>query len=350
MAFREILNRLLGRVDAGEDKRPTSVIYNTLAPCASEFEMLDIQIDQVEANTFIDEANMEGTLRLRTNRGIPAPVATKARVKGVFNVAVPIGSRFTRNTLTFEVINNITGFEYTLEAVEAGAASNNSVGTIIPVSTIAGLNSAQITEVLVPGEDIPNLATLKQEYKDSFQGRSFAGNKAAYREFTNAIAGVGGSKAVRSTGPSVPISVTIIASDFNVPSSTLVSEVQAAIDPPANQGQGDGIAPIGHVVTVQAVSETTINITTDITWAPTFNEANSKTIIEGIIDAYYLELKQGWAATAGNGLIVRISGLESAILQSERVTDIQNTQLNGAASNISLATNNIPKRGDLIVT
>ena len=40
--------------------------------------------------------------------------------------------------------------------------------------------------------------------------------------------------------------------------------MQTAIDPVQNQGQGLGIAPIGHVVTVQGVTETAVNITTKL--------------------------------------------------------------------------------------
>ncbi|MGI6318487.1 MAG: baseplate J/gp47 family protein [Dethiobacteria bacterium] len=44
-----------------------------------------------------------------------------------------------------------------------------------------------------------------------------------------------------------------------------MDEVQTAVDPEQNQGQGYGIAPIGHVVTVVGVEEVEINVEPQIT-------------------------------------------------------------------------------------
>ena len=45
----------------------------------------------------------------------------------------------------------------------------------------------------------------------------------------------------------------------------MIEKVQTLIDPVQNQGEGRGIAPIGHVVTVEGVKEISITIASQIT-------------------------------------------------------------------------------------
>ena len=53
--------------------------------------------------------------------------------------------------------------------------------------------------------------------------------------------------------------IIIITSEFSVPSDVLVNTVQTALDPEIS-GEGDGIAPIGHVVNVKGVQGHRIDI------------------------------------------------------------------------------------------
>ena len=66
------------------------------------------------------------------------------------------------------------------------------------------------------------------------------------------------------------------------------------------------------------------------------------------INKYLLELKKMWENE--NNIIVRISQVESKILNIEDVLDISNTTLNNGTSNIELTANQIPILGDLEVS
>lgn len=57
-----------------------------------------------------------------------------------------------------------------------------------------------------------------------------------------------------------------INSSFGQPSAELITAVQEQIDPVAYAGQGAGIAPIDHVVTIAGVTTTAVNIATTITY------------------------------------------------------------------------------------
>jgi uncharacterized phage protein gp47/JayE len=121
--------------------------------------------------------------------------------------------------------------------------------------------------------------------------------------------------------------------------------VQTAVDPIQNQGQGIGIAPIGHVVTVAGVSATTVNISTTITYAGGWDWVALEPHARATIDAYLLELSKSWADTSN--LIVRISQIETRILDLPGVIDITGTTINGFATNLMLDTDSIPVRGAL---
>ncbi|MNN60838.1 Baseplate J-like protein [compost metagenome] len=135
----------------------------------------------------------------------------------------------------------------------------------------------------------------------------------------------------------------MIASDFEAPSSTLVAEVQNTIDPTAGSGQGIGLAPIGHVVTIEGTANFTINISASITLAANTTLGQVQQDIEDVISSYLLQLRQSWAGESV--LNVRISQIESRILTVMGVVDVSNTQLNGTSANVVLSEVQIPKLG-----
>ena len=59
--------------------------------------------------------------------------------------------------------------------------------------------------------------------------------------------------------------------------------------------QGLGIAPIGHVVTVQGVTETAVNITTNITYQEDWNWSAIEGYGKAAIDQYFTDLSAQWA-------------------------------------------------------
>ena len=128
-----------------------------------------------------------------------------------------------------------------------------------------------------------------------------------------------------------------------MPSSELIQEVQTAIDPVQNHGEGLGLAPIGHVVTVEGITETVINIETEITYDEGWSWEDIESTTNDVIDSYFNELSKSWADNSN--IIVRISQIETRLLDIEGVIDIQNTKLNSQTKNITLEENSIPKRG-----
>ena len=180
------------------------------------------------------------------------------------------------------------------------------MGNMIPIDYIDRLATAELTEVLIPGEDEEETENLRRRYFASFDEKSFGGNMTDYLEKANAIPGVGRTKVTRvwngdiSPSDMIPsetvkswyenvittlegetadwlssvyiaasekklttggtILLTILDSNFELASDALINTVQDTIDPIENMGEGYGCAPIGHVVTVKSAEGVVINI------------------------------------------------------------------------------------------
>ena len=97
------------------------------------------------------------------------------------------------------------------------------------------------------------------------------------------------------------------------------------------------------MVKVASAEPVQMFITTTVTFEEGYNWSNTKTAIQDAVNAYLLELRQGWADSTT--IIVRISQVETRILGVKGVLDISNTTINGKASNMTLTQYEIPVLG-----
>jgi uncharacterized phage protein gp47/JayE len=342
---KEILERMLEQVPSNVDKRTGSLIYNALMPAAAEMKQMYIELDVILDETFAEQASRDNLIKRCAERGIAPLQATAAVFKGVFNIDIPIGSRFTAGQYVVVAEEKITTGEYRMEAEAPGSDINSALGQLIPVEYIDGLTSAELTELLIPGSDEEDTEVLRARYFDSFGVQSFGGNVADYKTRVNALPGVGGCKPKRTPAGGGTVSVVILDSTYGVPSSTLIDEVQSAIDPVVNAGEGLGIAPIGHVVTVTGVTTLVIDIGLTITFAPGWDWPTLEPYAIDEIDAYFLDLKQAWQDEANT--IVRTSQIASRLLDLAGVVDVTAVTINGGTTNVVLDPDEIPERGSV---
>lgn len=345
VTYEVILQRMLDRVSNNVDKRESSPIYNALAPAAVELQLMYIEFDIILQETFGDTASREYLIRRVKERGITPYEATYALLKGEFtpsNVDIQIGSRFSLNDLNYYVKSKIADGEYQVECEEVGVKGNQYFGDMIPIEYIDGLETAQLTELLIPGEDEEDTEDLRVRYFSSFETKPYGGNKKDYIEKTNAIAGVGSTKVTPIWDGGGTVKLTILNSEFSKASSILIDTVQEEIDP-TKDGHGLGIAPIGHVVDVVTAEEIAVNVSSTITFDDGYSFVTLKSQIESVISAYLLELRKDWANQTS--LIVRTAQLETRILGIQGIIDIAETKINGTAANLILSEYQIPMMG-----
>lgn len=235
--------------------------------------------------------------------------------------------------------------EYRMACETAGNVGNLESGDLIPIEYIEGLAFARLGEVLIPGEDEEETEAFRKRYFASLDSQAFGGNIRDYIDKTIALPGVGGVKVYPVWDGGGTVRLVIIDAQHQAPSDTLVDEVQTALDPEQNQGVGMGIAPIGHVVTVEGVTNTVIDVALTLTYAEGWGWADVKGYAEAAIDEYLHELAGGWADE--DAVIVRVSYIETRLLALPGIVDITGTTLNGVAGNVTLGADSIPIRGEV---
>lgn len=351
ITYEDLLEQKLAGVSPALDKREgTSLIYNATAANTIEIiQMLDTLRNQIDL-VFADTAPREYLIRRAAERGDKPLDATRARLKGVFNRNVNIGERFSLEELNYVVTQKITDFEYVLESETVGEVGNLYLGTLIPINYIDGLTSAELVEVLVPGEDEEDTEVFRERYFDNYDSTAFGGNRKDYKDRVRPLPGVGGVKVYRAWNGGGTVKLVIIDSQFKVPTQSLVNEVQEKVDPLYAQGEGVGLAPMDHIVTVFPVEGMAIDVVLNIAYQTDWTWQDIEANVHTVIDNYFTELAKEWAGANSyeedhTGLVVRISQIETRILGVPGVVDIANTQLNGGTSNIVLSPEAIPKRG-----
>lgn len=345
MTFENIMSRMLDRLNDDLDKREGSVIWDALAPAALELEQAYIFLDYILLEGFADTADLEFLVRRCAERGITQKAATKAIVKGVFtptNIDLT-GQRFNLGKLNYAIKEAVTGEagSWYLEC-EAYGMQGNQTGNLIPIDYIPGLETCVVSEVSIPGTDEEDVEALRSRYFLSLKTKAFGGNKADYLNNTNAVNGVGASKVIPIWNGAGTVKVLVLDSNYDKASSALVNLVQETLDP-TQEASGDGLAPIGHVVTVVAPDETTVNITTTLDFDTGYSWLNLQTAINKAVSDYLLELRKNWADSSS--LTVRISQIESALLAITGIVDVTGTKINGNASNLTVVNTSIPVIG-----
>lgn len=390
--YEAILERMLNRVPGKLDKRPSSLIYDTHSSTSIELQNLYAELESLIQNSYGDTAAREFLVLIAKDRGLSPEPATKAVLKGEFtptDIDVT-GKRFNIGEVNYTVLEQSAPGQYQVQCEKEGEIGNQHFGTMIPMEYIDGLKTAQLTEILVPGEEEEDTESFRRRYLNSFNEQSFGGNRSAYLEAVRKINGVGDLKVTRlwnrdirpaemipgekvtewynaiidGLDPEIAawlsgvytvayerkltvggtVLITIVNSlDYGEASETLVKNVQQELDPEEEAGEGYGLAPIGHVVRVKSAEAVKVEIKSEVTFGDGYGWENTKTAIEEAVGSYLLELRKEWAGQTS--IILRISQIETRILSVRGVLDISGTTINGQADNLMLTQYQIPVLG-----
>lgn len=350
--YEAILERMLDTIPDTIDKREGSIMYDALAPAAIELAQMYIELKYSIDLVFVDTAPGEYLDRLCKQIGITRKKATPAIKQAQFFdennnlIDIQIGSRFTCEDFYWKVIQKISTGIYQIQCETFGIVGNNVTGNLIPVDYIDKLGTATLTELLIPGENEENDDTLRERYLSSSNNMAFAGNVQDYKEKTKAINGVGAVKVVPIWNGGGTVKLIILDSNYNKASKTLLDSVQQAICPSVSDA-GFGLAPIGHKVTVETPEETEINVKTKVTLSSTEKLEETTNLIKIALEKYISGLRKEWEDSTS--LIVRISQVESTILNVNGVLDIEDTTINLQTKNIEVLQDNIPVFSNLEV-
>lgn len=319
ITYEMLLERMLGRIADGIDKREGSLLYNSNAPAAAELQELYIQLDNILNETFVDTCSREYLLKRMSERGLYPNPATHAILKCVVTPStisdnLIIGARFNIDNLNyvcipFDDVNTRDGLaagEFKLKCEAAGDIGNYPIGNLLVIENeIIGMENIVIPSnaVLIRGDDEEDTESCRQKYYDSLNTTTFGGNKEDYKHKIkdSAIMGatVGAVKVFPNTdangvsGKGGHVRIFILDSDFNLATDELIDTVQEKIDP-TKDGNGVGIAPIGHIVHIGTTTEEKVYVKITGTLANGVTFESIKSDIAEQINAYLQIVKRDW--------------------------------------------------------
>lgn len=341
-SFEEILERCLSRVDNSLDKRMGSIIYDALAPACAELAQCYIALDVYTDQTYLLNAVGQNLDNRVVDYGLSRLQATKAqRLVTIYDIngnlmSVDLGTRFSVPNAfggyNFKLIESVSAGNYIAECETAGSVGNNYTGELLPLVSVNNLGTATMTSVYKPGEDEETDDELRKRAVAKINQEAFAGNKAAYKTMVNNIDGVENVKVFPVWNGGGTVKLAIVATDNTIPSQEFIDNLQTLIDPIQNQGQGVGLAPIGHTVTVVAPDELDIDIEATITIDEEYTIEQLQSAIESNIQKYITEVQNQFSEQ--DQLIIYTSRVIAAILGVNQVQNVSSLTINGQATDL----------------
>lgn len=332
--YEELLATMLSEVPTDVDKREGSIIFDTLSPAALELAKAYMGMDSVLNNAFAETAIREYLIKIAKERGLSPESATNAVLKGEFNFisndgeyiseVVSEGDRFNLDRINYVItsqISNESGQVITVadssgntitvangepipgvwqvKCETTGTEGNKHFGSMTPIETISGLTKAELTDLLIPGEDEEDTEVFRQRYFDSINSEAFGGNRANYIKWVKEMDGVGQVKIKRTPNGGGTVGVIITDSEGNPASAELRNEVKEILDPEEYTGQGEGLAPIGHKVTVSTVAVSNVEVYFyNVELEAGVSTADIQTEIDQILKSYAAEINANWEERA----------------------------------------------------
>lgn len=351
--FDTLMETSIDEVPSGIDTRQGSIIYDALAPANYRLASLYMELKNIMLDSFMLTAQGEYLDIRAQEHGVTRFGSTHAIRRGYFENSdgepfenLEAGTRFAsigENDVYFAVTEPLDSpGEYELEAEEPGAEGNSYYGQLLPVTSITGLGTSEINDVLVPGRSTESDEDLRTRLFTHLKTTSFAGNWQAYVDAALGITGVGRVQVYPIWNGGGTIKLSILDSDLNIPSDAFIDSIKEEIDPAVNSGMGYGLAPIGHQVTVVKPIERTVDVSMHVDVLVNHSIDSLKPVIISAIENYFLELRRVWGnANALNeySQTVYRSQVIAAVMQVEGVANVADLKLNGSENDIDLVIN-----------
>lgn len=329
ITYEKILGRMLERIPGVLDKREGSVIFDALAPAAVELQNAYIGLGWTLDQMFAGTAVRESLIRRCAEWGISPHPATKAALKGVFNMDIELGARFSLETLNYTAVERLDAGVYRMECETAGTAGNKLLGKLVPIGFIQGLTRAELTEVLEEGSDEEPTEALLERFLLKVQKPSTSGNRYDYYNWAVGCPGVGAAKVFPLADGPGTVKVVVANANRSAAGEELLRLVSDTIEE---------LRPIGADVSVVSAAEKRIAVSAKVKLG---NGLNLGTV-QAAFAAALMEFLQDHAFDIAYVSLARVGNL---LLNVAGVEDFTELLLNGQAGNVALADEEIAVAG-----
>ena len=343
-SYDNILRRMLAEIPDNMDKRPSSPIWNGLAPVASELANEYIEIQIYKDQTYLLTAIGSNLDTIGENYSIPRKKATYAeRIIQLTDTNdnltnVPIGSRFSvpdsDSSITYIITRYLETGKAVVQCEQAGIIGNEYTGELLPLFSIDTLKEVIIISTETPAQDEEDDDTYRARILDILNTKGFAGNIRAYKDYIDEISGASEPKVFPVWNGGGTVKLSILDSEYNAITPEFQAEIKELIDPEQYTGQGVGMAPIGHKVTIDTPTELEINITADVELESGIMVGNIQKQVEDNIEEYLLSVRKEWADR--ETIYVYIAQIIVSILRVSGISNVSNVLINSSNTDVEI--------------
>lgn len=330
--YEQLRERCLDAIPDEVDKREGSLIDTAIAPVCAELAAAYVNLENYFNLLFPDTSEGEYLERIGTlygvSRGEASPASLRAQFTGQDEQPFdpPVGMRFSIGEIYY-ILTECKNGSGTLVCQVPGEMGNQ-LGEALPGDYLTGFGKAEAVEVITPGEDREDDASMRERILELLAYPAFGGNVSDYKEKVRMVPGVGGVRVQPVYLGAGTVGVQVLGSDLMPASPTLQLAVQQLLIPEFD-GDGLGMAPIGHSVLVYAPKTVEIDISATLT--ANIDLPQAEQIATKAFNDYLLSLRKSWE---DDDPVIRFSGVMAAIAQAEGILDVEGLTINGGTENI----------------
>ena len=342
-SYEAILQRMLDGAPPGIDTREGSIFYDSRAPAAAELAEAYIELQNVLELVFADSSNGVYLEKRVKEQGIYAKVATQTirHVATTGSGVIREGQRFLVEDVFFVSLDEkAIPNTFAIKSEEVGSHTIVDINSsVIPVNTIDGLKTISLVahEDDVNGVDKESDSSILTRYLETTKQTPASGNVADYERWTKEVVGVGDVNVVPLWNGAGTVKLIVLDANRQPANAQLLDDVKLYVDPV--DGQGEGKAPIGATVTVEAAVAKTIFVSVTVEFESTTSLAELQPVIEKAISDYLSK------TSLGDLDEIRINKIGSIILGVAGVIDYSTLTLNDATVDVVINANEVPVLG-----
>lgn len=273
------------------------------------------------------------------------------KIQGVPGTLIPIDFIFaTRSvgenpSILFKANQSVTVdstgiVNINIKAVEAGTKGNVGVGTItlmsVPMNGIISITNEQPT---TGGTDLEDEESFRLRVLNANQQEKLSGADSDYIRWAEGVDGAGKAYVIPEWNGAGTVKVVVIDANGFPANQTIIDRVQQFIAPPGLNREG--MAPVGHRVTVVAPQLKTVNYSFSWELSPDVNEEETIINFKKALNEYYMEI--------GVGGTIHYNRVGALLISLEGVINYNNLTINAGAADINLEGDEYAGTGTVVV-
>lgn len=364
-----IKERMLESEELQEYRRePGDFVYDVVAPLAPEIQQQQANMDEIlrQSFTLFAEGDYLGykVAEVGLERTKAQPAIGQLEVTASQGVIIPAGQQLTTVVLDEEgnpITATVQGGEVEFMAsgtllVDIQTDGTGDIMNLAPGSSwifsppIAGVSDIEQPVRLIGGTDEEDDEVLRARWEEKRQKPVRSGNKQNYVAWALEVTGVGKAKVLPLWDGRGTVKVIIADTEGQPATPLLVQTAQSYIDP-SQDGMGEGVAPVGAIVTVVSVKNKPIDITATVILNPGSTIEDAVNALRIDADAYLDQLGvQVMDSSIKSPVVIVYNKVAALLATNDHIADYSGLKVNSGTANITLAPDEIPTTGTFTLT